>query len=364
MRLVVILLFIFSFVFSDFVVAQSSKESSPTAGNIKKTKVLVLATHHISQYEDIFSPTLLDSLINVLKGYSPNIIGMEVLSGAQIAEMERRGGPYDSWLISFASEQLEYGTKAQKALDLSWRKANLTADSLLDKVQQTRKLADSTRIALINNLIASYRLHTAALQWSYLSEEVQSNQSVIPESTVKGLTETFNSADETSSISLQLAHQLDLQRVYPIDDHLDKDSFYSENNTQLTEALDDSTVQALRNAPYLIKQEDLLEQGVEDSTWLPLYKYMNSPDYYDRDKERQWRNIFLEDFNEPLRSRLALWEERNLKIAAHIRSATARDPGGRVLVTIGASHKAFLDSYLKEMMGIEVVYLNDLIQDN
>ncbi|PAU93838.1 hypothetical protein CK503_09190 [Aliifodinibius salipaludis] len=363
MRFLLILFSIFSLAFSNSVVGQPSEESSATGDNIDKTKVLVLATHHISHYEDVFSPTLVDSLVNVLEDYSPTLIGVEVLPGAQIAEMERRGGPYDSWLISFAKEQLKYGSAAQEALDISWRKANMTADSLLGKAQRTQEITDSTRLELINHLLASYRLHTAALQWSYLSEETQSNQSVISESAVKGLTETLNAADETASISLRLAHLLNLQRVYPIDDHLEKDSYYSKNDTQLDKELDDSTVQALRNAPYLVKQGNLLEQGVEDSTWFPLYQYMNSPAFIDRDKERQWRNIFLETSNKTLRSRLALWEERNLRHAAHIRSATARKPGGRVLITIGASHKSFLDSYLKEMMGIEVIHLSDLIKE-
>ncbi len=352
-------LFISVVAISNSVVGQSLGASIATGEDFKKTKVLVLATHHINQIDVDFSPTLLDSLINILEDYSPTIIGVEELSGAQIAEMERRGGPYESWLISFAREQLRYGSKVQEALDISWRKANMVADSLLGHVQSAKEIAESTRLKLINHLLASYRLHTAVLQWSYLGEETQSNQSVIPESTVKGLTETLNSVDESSSISLRLAHRLNLQRVYPIDDHLEKD-YYDEIELQLDEALDDSTVQALRNAPYLVKQEDLLKQGVENSTWLPLYKYMNSPAYYDSDKEKQWRNIFLETSNKTLRSRLALWEERNLKIAAHIRSATAREPGGRVLITIGASHKAFLDSYLKEMMGVEVVYLSEI----
>lgn len=363
MRLLLILLSIFSLAITNSVVAQSSEKSSSTGDDIKKTKVLVLATHHISQHEDIFSPTLVDSLINVLEDYSPTTIGVEELSGAQIAEMERRGGPYDSWLITFASEQLKYGHRAQEALDISWRKANVRADSLLGITQSEKKITNSARLELINHLLASYRLHTAALQWSYLSEEDQANQSVIPEDAVKGLDETLNSADESSSVSLRLAHRLNLQRVYPIDDHLEKGGYYSEIDPQIDEALDDSTGGALRNASYMVKSDDLLEQGVEDSTWLPLYKYLNSPSHIDQDKEKQWRNIFLETNNETLRSRLALWEERNLKTAAHIRSAAARDPGGRVLITIGASHKSFLDSYLKEMMGIEIVHLSDLIKN-
>lgn len=140
MRLVLILLSIFSLTFSNSVFAQSSEESPATGDDINKTKVLVLATHHIINHEDNFSPTLLDSLINVLEDYSPTIIGVEELSGAQIAEMERRGGPYKSPLNNFASEEYKYGSKAQEALDISWRKANMKADSLLGKVQSTKKL--------------------------------------------------------------------------------------------------------------------------------------------------------------------------------------------------------------------------------
>jgi|SRR5699024_3573858 len=87
-----------------------------------------------------------------------------------------------------------------------------------------------------------------------------------------------------------------------------------------------------------------LEQGIKDSTLFPLYQFMNSPAYVKQDKKIQWRNIFLEteEFNKVLRQQLALWEVRNLGIAANIRKASAHKPGGRVLVIIGGSHKAFL----------------------
>ncbi|HLR31473.1 MAG TPA: DUF5694 domain-containing protein [Fodinibius sp.] len=87
-----------------------------------------------------------------------------------------------------------------------------------------------------------------------------------------------------------------------------------------------------------------LEQGIKDSTLFPLYQFMNSPAYVKQDKKIQWRNIFLEteEFNKVLRQQLALWEVRNLGIAANIRKPSAHKPGGRVLVIIGGSHKAFL----------------------
>jgi hypothetical protein len=81
MRRIFLTLFFLSVVtISNSVFAQSpqfSKKSSAAIDDIKKTKVLVLATHHITHYKDDFSPTLLDSLIKVLKTYSPTAIGVE-----------------------------------------------------------------------------------------------------------------------------------------------------------------------------------------------------------------------------------------------------------------------------------------------
>src|SRR5699024_3381108 len=113
--------------------SQLSKKSPPAIDDKKETKILVLATPHLSQINDDFAPTLLDSLINILQKYSPDIIGIEALSGTQIAEMEWRSGPYESYLKSFAEEQIKYGSKVQEALDISWRKADFVADSLLGK---------------------------------------------------------------------------------------------------------------------------------------------------------------------------------------------------------------------------------------
>ena len=50
------------------------------------------------------------------------------------------------------------------------------------------------------------------------------------------------------------------------------------------------------------------------------------------------------------RVRMAEWGTRNLRMAAHIREASADAVGGRVLTLVGAAHKPWLDAYLDMMI--------------
>jgi hypothetical protein len=55
------------------------------------------------------------------------------------------------------------------------------------------------------------------------------------------------------------------------------------------------------------------------------------------------------------RTRVALWETRNLHMVGHIQRMIAQHPGERILVIVGSSHKPFFDAYLRQMMGVQVV---------
>jgi hypothetical protein len=74
------------------------------------------------------------------------------------------------------------------------------------------------------------------------------------------------------------------------------------------------------------------------------------------DVDAQW-GVFLRTHFESGsdRSRLGLWENRNLTIAARIRGVAALHPGGRVLVIYGAAHKPFLEAYLSKMADLRLV---------
>lgn len=322
-----------------------------------------MATPHLSQIGEEFSPSLLDSLTTALETYRPDVVGIEALSGSQIAEMERRGGVYEQVSEQFAATALQYGQALQQSLDLSWREANARSDSLLSRFRSIQQVASETRLEAVASLLASYRLHTAALQWSYLSENSRASQSLIPAEIADGLEDVLQSPSENSSIALRLAHDLELQRVYPVDDHLEKD-FLIEIAPQLRAGLSDSTSQTIKNAPHLRKYRRLMERGIEAGSLMPMYRYMNSPSYLEPDVDVQWRVFLRTDMPSGVdQSRLALWETRNLNIGARIRKASAHAPSGRVLVTIGASHKPFLDEQFDDMLGVEVVDLSEVAGD-
>jgi hypothetical protein len=76
------------------------------------------------------------------------------------------------------------------------------------------------------------------------------------------------------------------------------------------------------------------------------------------------RLVFDSDFgaalNEPSpqhfgRGYLGYWETRNPRMAANIRDVIGLKPGMRMLVIVGASHKAYLEAYLNQMHDAHIV---------
>jgi len=58
--------------------------------------------------------------------------------------------------------------------------------------------------------------------------------------------------------------------------------------------------------------------------------------------------------------RIALWENRNLKIAAHLRTISAMHPGERILVIYGIAHKPFLEAYINCWIDVRLIKFEDL----
>jgi hypothetical protein len=122
-----------------------------------------------------------------------------------------------------------------------------------------------------------------------------------------------------------------------------------------------SSLASVSKSPVYAEAAARLEECVRKADLLSQFVFLNSAGYAAADVESQW-GVFLRTHfaSGSDRSRLGLWENRNLKIAACIRAVAARHPGGRILIIYGAAHKPFLEAYLSEMADLRLVGFEEL----
>jgi hypothetical protein len=175
--------------------------------------------------------------------------------------------------------------------------------------------------------------------------------------------ELVRSPNEFVSLGVTLAARLAHQRVYSVDDHTD-DLLGLERRiwAVLGEELPASPAYVeFAASPYIEDARSGLKEAAESGNLHGLIQRLNSREHGRRDVESQW-HLFYETRlpSGADRTRVFLWEARNLIIAARIMEVFSAHAGGRVLVVIGAAHKPFLDEYLGSGMDVRLVSFEDL----
>jgi hypothetical protein len=337
----------------------ASRPFAPSLEVEERSAVLVLGTPHLSALEDRFEPALLESLLERLVAYAPDAIGLESIPPASLADMLSRP-EFESVVAQFAAERAHWGQEMQRETGLSWQEARDSAEVLLEK-DETSALSSLARQRLIRFLLAAYDDLSAVLHWSYLPEDVSGSDVVVPDSIQAWLDDQTRSANENSAIGIELARRLGLRRLLYIDDHHDKDLFLDIAPSLIEELGDNETYASVLDDPFILDTEAQLEEATATGDLLPFYRFINSPEYGRGDAALQW-DVWLRTGLESRldRTRLALWEVRNMNMASHIRRATATIPGGRMLVVVGNGHRQFLESYLTLMTDVRLVRLDNL----
>lgn len=332
----------------------------PVPGTLRKlvrsgerTQVFVLGTAHLNTLGDRFNSAALDGLVAILEKYRPQAIGVESLSGPQIAAFTQDYA-FAPALKEFAKVKVEAGAKAQQALGQTASKAYRNAIALIGGPP---KEIEKNRSRLVLELLAGYELDSAALQWSYLTAQERDEDTVVPRDLRGVLDQRLQSRNEIVTIGIRLARALTLQSLVWIDDHQAADA-ETKLLPRLVEAFKTNPVlsTAMKSTTLYADSGKLLRESFEKGDALPYYRDVNSLGFGAKDVDLQWGSFLRSKLADQIdRSHLALWEVRNLQIAANIRRLTADHPGGRVLVIIGAAHKPFLESYLQQMADIDVV---------
>jgi hypothetical protein len=317
------------------------------------TQVVVLATFH---FREEVKPSMLGKLIEKLEAFEPDVIAIEVLPGDRVHEIELRSNAtmvHEEVVNTFMGAHLDLGHRAQKLLGIDCIQArkNIAGNPLPFRTPEEMRNK-------VLQYLAAYEWPTALLAWLYASSD-ERGQMNLPQELSQKLDSLLESSGEVQQLAIPLAKKLKIETIACVDDFEDFDA-NAQNWNKFLKHL--PILNAESQPPFRADYDNLKATGIKNGDLLPLFRYLNSNKHQHANADGEWGAYLrkgLEDKSD--RGRVALYENRNMKIAANIRALSALNPGKRILVIYGANHKHFLDAYLSlasDLMVIQPAFSN------
>lgn len=316
----------------------------------ERAEVLVLGTAHLSGWPES-EPGWFAPLNDALAGWAPDSILIERPTAWQAELYAHQEERFAATARRTLGAEIGAARQAQSVLQLSAYSAEAEIRS------EAAASLDDVRLTLL--LMAAFDAHSAAMRWSRLAAAQQQTLSDRAPMAAQVISQTAASRNETQWIAANVALRLDHVRLHPFDDQIEKAAFAS---TGLIETLaEDGRLEAVLSTQMLERlHADQARRPNHANAVLDWYRHINSPEFTRLDAEGQWGS-FLAEGGEEGRQRVALWEARNLRMAANIREIMALEGGGRILVVVGSAHKAWLETYLRRQSDVDLVALDDIL---
>ncbi len=315
-----------------------------------KSQILVLGTVHLSGMPAGFQPSALDTVIDRLAAFKPDIITIEQEPGEDCDLAARHPAKYGpDWCPSTAA------AKAATGLDIP---------TALEEVEKTLKSwpakpAPAQRRRLAAAFLAANEPASALVQWLQLPESERRAADGLDAVLVATMHKLAARKNEDNQIAAPLAARLGLQRLHAVDNH----------TGDRLDLPDTKAFVASINAAWAMSNgeskelQKVLDKLALSSDLLPLYRRIN-----DQDSSR----IYAEaNILGPMRAQsparypqiwVGGWEVRNLRMVANIRETFRERPGARVLAIVGVSHKPWFDQWLGQLQGVEIVNAADVLK--
>lgn len=318
------------------------------AGRINE--VMVLGTPHLSQLPKSFDPAHLSALNGRLLEWQPQAIAIEALSGLQCAYLRSYPQRYADTIKSYCWNP----AVAQAATGLDVVAATVQAQRLLAAWPASPSAAQRRTLASL--FLAGGERASALVQWLRLPEAERHAADGIDEQLAGMLAALLQRRSEDYMIAAVVAAKGGHERVFSMDDHTVDTP---DGEAQDEKAYGEAIMKAWDN-PFSAQRKRIsgaLEAALTTpAAVLALYRAHNAPAM----AELAFRGDFGAALEEPSprhygRSYVAYWETRNLRMASNIREVMMARPGMRVLVVVGASHKAYLEAYLQQMHDVRIV---------
>ncbi len=318
--------------------------------SINKTKILVLGTPHLEQLEN-FHPNYLKRVLDSLKTKKMDVVAIENMPAELLLDIRgRRENHWQDLYISF-NTFIEFGLSHQKNMNMSFEEAI----KIIDGLNLKENIVESDRMDYINSYLCTYDVWSATLFYKELKDKSKLSKLVIDL-----LEKSANSMNEINTIGLEIASANQLKKINYIDNLQDETLLLHEFPMFMNEYQANSrTLNELINLSNIYERASIIEnEAIEQKDLYKVYQFYNSKEYMNGDLEGQWYLWFKTNFDSKSdRSRYSLWEMRNLSIAANLLRVVASHPEKTILVVIGASHKSFLEKYLKQIPDVELLEL-------
>lgn len=322
------------------------------------TKVMVFGLGHLDGAPDSFKTEWLEPVLCRLRAYRPDVIVTEAMSGEQIMGLDAYAD-YHGDAGAFAGPTLEMAKTAQSDLGLTAAQALVKANAL--SARDDLEFADRRRLAAL--FVAAAEPFSATVQWMRLPSTQRVPADGVTSALVARLNRFAALRNELTSIAARLAADIGLNRVYGAGDHASDVTLPSSTAlTAASSAEPNIVAQFNHDTPeFRSIPEEAMQLSVASEV-MPVMKWKNSIKFGVMDANAQWFSMLRSDaYGVTGRQRVAAWEAQNLRMAVSIREVTAPIAGGRALVVVGASHKPFIEAYLRTFTDIELVSVPALL---
>jgi len=315
--------------------------------NGRPNEVMVLGSPHLSQMPKSIDLTKLGLLNDRLAEWKPQAVAIESLSGMQCAYLRSYPQRYADSVKTYCWDP----APANAATGVDVPEANAQAERLLSAWPAAPSPAQRRKLASL--FLAGGERASALVQWLRLPDGERRAGDGLPESLAAMLNGLSERRDESYRIAAVVAARSGLERVYAMDDHT------ADGPTEDEKAAGEAISKAWDN-PYTAartRQSNELESRLGTPAGVvAMYRAYNDAGA----AEQTFRSDFGAALEEPSpqhfgRGYVAYWETRNLRMASNIRDAMTARPGLRMLVVVGASHKAYLEAYLDQMHDVRIV---------
>jgi hypothetical protein len=308
-----------------------------------RAQVLVLGTVHLSAMPPGWNSASLDGVLDKLAAFRPDIITIEAMSGEECDLAARHPAKYGADYCPSAE-----AAKAATGLDVP------AAIAEVDKTLKAwpAQAAPEQRRRLAALFLAAHDRASAYVQWLQLAPSERRAADGLDAALVEQLEKIAKRNNENYQIAARLAARLGLQRVHAVDDHTGDRIDVPDLN-----AFGKSIQSAWDAGGGLLKVRDQRQQVLAKAPdLLSLYRYLNEPEglrlYADANVVPAMRAKSPQGYPQIW---VGGWEVRNLRMVANVRATFRERPGARVLSIVGVSHKPWLDGWLGQLQGVNIV---------